>query len=202
MSTNGIKSIKFALVDRYGYLLTGSNGIYKYTDKASSDTSGIFEADETTSMGVVSMSVSGLVGNSTDVTVNNKLIKKAPGKGSPQSTLSINALPYEIKMAMFGLSNDNSGFQITGMTHADTFVATLVKAENAFGNGNEYVGLYMGNAYEQTFSLATNTETVSYNIDNIIIDHVERDRGFGKFFYDTIPGFNEDDMVNDVFKRK
>lgn len=202
MSTNGIKNIKFALVDRYGYLLTGANGIYKYTDKASSDTSGIFEADETTSKGVASLSIAGLVGNSTDITVNNKLIKKAPGKGSPQSTLSINSLPHEIKMAMFGLSNNNGSFQITGMTHPETFVATLAKTGDAFGDGNEYIGLYMGNAYEQAVSFATNTETISYNIDNIVIDHIERDRGFGKFFYDSMPGFNEDDMINDVFKRK
>lgn len=200
MSTTGITKISIALMDRYGYLLTGDQGIFKYTDKASTDTTGIFSVDETTSKGVSSIDISGLGGSNNDVLIDNKLVRKMATKTSPQSTLVINSLPYEIKSAFLGLPLDDiGGFPILGSGQNDNYVAILAQTTDAFANKPLYVGLYMGNVSEQSLSFQTNNDAVTYNVDTYIIDHVERDRGFGRYYYSGMSNFNEQKMFSDVF---
>lgn len=203
MSTIGIKSIKLALVDKNGYVLTGTNGILKYYNDASHDTHGIFTADESTSKGVSSLDVSGLSGANTDVSVDNKIIKKQSTKTSPQSTIVVNSLPYEIKMAIFGENPDSiGGSLITGESNNENYLAYLVETQDAFSGLPLYIGLYMGNAYAQSLSFQTSTDSMTYNVDTFLVDHVERDNGFGKKFYSGLSSFNEDEMLSDIFKVK
>lgn len=74
MATLGIDNTKIALVDKLGNVLTGANGIYKYTEQATTDTSGIFTADEDTAMGVASLALSNLAGSTSDIFGSNKLV--------------------------------------------------------------------------------------------------------------------------------
>lgn len=63
MATLGIAGAKLALVDKNGVTLTGTQGIYKYTDQAATDTSGIYDVTIDDSFGVASLALSNLVGS-------------------------------------------------------------------------------------------------------------------------------------------
>ena len=129
MATLGIDNTKIALVDKLGNVLTGANGIYKYTDQATTDTSGIFTADEDTAMGVASLALSNLAGSTSDIFGSNKLVYKSAGKGAPQAVLTLNALPNEIKMAVLGMPSDGKGgFTLTGKADPNVRVAILAQS--------------------------------------------------------------------------
>lgn len=203
MATLGIAGAKLALVDKKGGVLTGANGIYKYTDKATSDKTGIFDVTVDNSFGVASVALTNLYGSTTDISGNNKLVYKSAGKGNAQSVLTINALPNEIKMAVLGMPSDSKGgFTITGKADPNNRVAFLAESAEAFDiNKPVYIGMYMGTASEASHTLTSNNTNDNRATDAITIAGLERgDDGFGKYFYSSAPKFDNSAMLADVFK--
>ncbi|MBZ1517638.1 hypothetical protein J3330_00560 [Leuconostoc mesenteroides] len=203
MATLGIAGAKLALVDKKGGVLTGANGIFKYTDKATSDKTGIFDVTIDNSYGVASVALTNLFGSTTDVFGNNKLVYKSAGKGNAQSVLTINALPNEIKMAVLGMPSDSKGgFTITGKADPNNRVAFLAESAESFDiNKPVYIGMYMGTASEASHALTSNNTNDNRATDAITIAHLERgDDGFGKYFFSSAPKFDKSAMLADVFK--
>jgi hypothetical protein len=203
MATLGIDNTKIALVDKLGNVLTGANGIYKYTDQATTDTSGIFTADEDTAMGVASLALSNLAGSTSDIFGSNKLVYKSAGKGAPQAVLTLNALPNEIKMAVLGMPSDGKGgFTLTGKADPNVRVAILAQSAESFDETKPvYVGLYMGVASEASATWSTNNANETRTTDALTIAAMERgDDGFGKYYFGSASKFDEDAMIKDVFK--
>lgn len=199
----GIAGAKLALVDKKGVVLTGANGIYKYTDKATTDKTGIFDVTVDNSFGVASVALTNLSGSTTDIFGNNKLVAKSAGKGNAQSVITINALPNEIKMAVLGMPSDSKGgFTITGKADPNNRVAFLAESAESFDiNKPLYIGMYMGTASEASHTLTSNNTNDNRANDVITIAHLERgDDGFGKYFYSSAPKFDESAMLADVFK--
>lgn len=203
MATLGIAGAKLALVDKKGVVLTGANGIYKYTDQATTDKTGIFDVTVDNSFGVASVALTNLSGSTTDVFGNNKLVYKSAGKGNAQSVLTINALPNEIKMAVLGMPSDGKGgFTITGMADPNNRVAFLAESAEAFDVKKPvYIGMYMGTASEASHTLTSNNTNDNRATDAITIAGLERgDDGFGKYFFSSAPKFDNSAMLADVFK--
>ena len=203
MATLGIAGAKMALVDKNGIVLTGTNGIFKFTDQAATDTSGIFDITVDNSYGVASLALTNLVGSTTDIAGNNKIVYKSAGKGSAQSVLTVNALPNEIKMAAVGMPSDGKGgFTITGKQDSNVRVAVLAESSEAFDETKPlYVGMFMGNASEASATLTSNSATESRTQDALTIAQLERgDDGFGKYYFSTASKFDEAAMLADVFK--
>lgn len=199
----GIAGVKLALVDKKGGVLTGANGIYKYTDKATSDKTGIFDVTVDNSFGVASVALTNLFGSTTDVFGNNKLVYKSAGKGNAQSVLTINALPNEIKMSVLGMPSDGKGgFTIAGKADPNNRVAFLAESAESFDiNKPVYIGMYMGTASEASHTLTSNNTNDNRATDAITIAHLERgDDGFGKYFFSSAPKFDNSAMLADVFK--
>ncbi|WP_273752063.1 phage tail protein [Leuconostoc mesenteroides] len=199
----GIAGAKLALVDKKGVVLTGANGIYKYTDKATTDKTGIFDVTVDNSFGVASVALTNLSGSTTDIFGNNKLVAKSAGKGNAQSVITINALPNEIKMAVLGMPSDSKGgFTITGKADPNNRVAFLAESAESFDiNKPLYIGMYMGTASETSHTLTSNNTNDNRSTDAITIAHLERgDDGFGKYFYSSAPKFDKSAMLADVFK--
>lgn len=203
MATLGIAGAKLALVDKNGVTLTGTQGIYKYTDQAATDTSGIYDVTIDDSFGVASLALSNLVGSTTDISGNNKIVYKSAGKGSVQSVLTVNALPNEIKMAILGMPSDGKGgFAFTGKQDSNVRLALLAESAEAFDEAKPvYIGMYMGNASEASATLTSNSSTESRTQDVLTIAQLERgDDGFGKYYFSTASKFDQAAMMNDVFK--
>lgn len=203
MATLGIAGAKLALVDKNGVTLTGTQGIYKYTDQAATDTSGIYDVTIDDSFGVASLALSNLVGSTTDISGNNKIVYKSAGKGSVQSVLTVNALPNEIKMAILGMPSDGKGgFAFTGKQDSNVRLALLAESAEAFDETKPvYIGMYMGNASEASATLTSNSSTESRTQDVLTIAQLERgDDGFGKYYFSTASKFDQAAMMNDVFK--
>ncbi|WP_273710528.1 phage tail protein [Leuconostoc mesenteroides] len=199
----GIAGAKLALVDKKGVVLTGANGIYKYTDKATTDKTGIFDVTVDNSFGVASVALTNLSGSTTDIFGNNKLVAKSAGKGNAQSVITINALPNEIKMAVLGMPSDSKGgFTITGKADPNNRVAFLAESAESFDiNKPLYIGMYMGTASEASHTLTSNNTNDNRANDVITIAHLERgDDAFGKYFYSSAPKFDKSAMLADVFK--
>ncbi|QBC39852.1 phage tail protein [Leuconostoc mesenteroides] len=203
MATLGIAGAKIALVDKNGNVLTGANGIFKYTDQATTDKTGIFDVTVDTSFGVASVALTNLFGTTTDIFGNNKLVYKSAGKGAAQTVLTVNSLPNEIKMAALGMPSDGKGgFTITGKADPNNRVAYLAESAEAFDIDKPvYVGMYMGTASEAGATLTSNNANDNRTTDAITIAGLERgDDGFGKYFYSSAPKFDKDAMLSDVFK--
>ncbi|MDC2815781.1 phage tail protein [Leuconostoc suionicum] len=203
MATLGIAGAKIALVDKNGNVLTGANGIFKYTDQAATDKTGIFDVTVDTSFGVASVALTNLFGTTTDIFGNNKLVYKSAGKGAAQTVLTVNSLPNEIKMAVLGMPSDGKGgFTITGKADPNNRVAYLAESAEAFDIDKPvYVGMYMGTASEAGATLTSNNANDNRTTDAITIAGLERgDDGFGKYFYSSAPKFDKDAMLSDVFK--
>ncbi|QHM55719.1 phage tail protein [Leuconostoc mesenteroides] len=203
MATLGIAGAKLALVDKNGVVLTGTNGIFKYTDQAATDKTGIFDVTVDTSFGVASVALTNLFGTTTDIFGNNKLVYKSAGKGAAQTVLTVNSLPNEIKMAALGMPSDGKGgFTITGKADPNNRVAYLAESAEAFDIDKPvYVGMYMGTASEAGATLTSNNANDNRTTDAITIAGLERgDDGFGKYFYSSAPKFDKDAMLSDVFK--
>lgn len=203
MATLGIAGAKLALVDKNGVVLTGANGIYKYTDQATTDKTGIFDVTVDNSFGVASVALTNLSGSTTDVFGSNKLVYKSAGKGNAQSVLTINALPNEIKMAVLGMPSDGKGgFTLTGMADPNNRVAFLAESAEAFDVKKPvYIGMYMGTASEASHTLTSNNTNDNRTTDAITIAQIERgDDGFGKYFFSSAPKFDNSAMLADVFK--
>lgn len=199
----GIAGVKLALVDKKGGVLTGANGIFKYTDKATADKTGIFDVTVDNSYGVASVALTNLSGSTTDIFGNNKLVAKSAGKGNAQSVITINALPNEIKMAVLGMPSDSKGgFTITGKADPNNRVAFLAESAESFDiNKPLYIGMYMGTASEASHTLTSNNTNDNRATDAITIAHLERgDDGFGKYFFSSAPKFDNSAMLADVFK--
>lgn len=203
MATLGIAGAKLALVDKNGIVLTGSNGIFKYTDQATTDKTGIFDVTVDTSFGVASVALTNLFGTTTDIFGNNKLVHKSAGKGAAQTVLTVNSLPNEIKMAALGMPSDGKGgFTITGKADPNNRVAYLAESAEAFDIAKPvYLGMYMGIASEAGETLTSNNASDNRTTDAITIAGLERgDDGFGKYFYSSALKFDEAAMLSDVFK--
>lgn len=204
MATLGIAGAKLALVDhKTGNILTGEQGIYKYTDQATSDTTGIFDVTVDNSYGVASVALSNLAGSTTDIFGNNVIVYKSAGKGSPSSVLTVNALPNEIKAAVLGMPSDGKGgFTITGKADPNNMVAMLAESAEAFDIAKPvYVGMYMGVATEAGETMTSNNANENRTQDAITIAAVERgDDSFGKYYYSSASKFDEQAMLKDVFK--
>lgn len=199
----GIAGAKIALVDKSGIVLTGTDGIFKYTDQATTDKSGIFDITVDNSYGVASLALTNLVGSATDIPGNNKIVYKAAGKGSAQTVLTVNALPNEIKMAALGMPSDGKGgYTITGKQNSNVRLAILAESSESFDESKPlYVGMFMGNASEASKTLTSNSATESRTQDVLTIAQLERgDDGFGKYYFSTASKFDETAMLADVFK--
>ncbi|WEA52301.1 phage tail protein [Weissella paramesenteroides] len=203
MASLGIANVKIALVDKAGTVLTGANGIYKYTDEATTDTTGIFDVTVDSSFGVASLALSNLEGSTTDIFGNNVLVYKSAGKGAPQAVLTINALPNEIKMAALGMPSDGKGgFTLTGKADPNNRLALLAESAESFDATKPiYVGMYMGIASETAANWTSNNAAENRTQDALTIASLERgDDGFGKYYFSSASKFDEDAMLKDVFK--
>jgi hypothetical protein len=203
MASLGIANVKIALVDKAGTVLTGANGIYKYTDEATTDTTGIFDVTVDSSFGVASLALSNLEGSTTDIFGNNVLVYKSAGKGAPQAVLTINALPNEIKMAALGMPSDGKGgFTLTGKADPNNRLALLAESAESFDATKPiYVGMYMGIASEAAATWTSNNAAENRTQDALTIASLERgDDGFGKYYFSSASKFDADTMLKDVFK--
>lgn len=203
MASLGIANVKIPLVDKAGTVLTGANGIYKYTDQATTDTTGIFDVTVDSSFGVASLALSNLEGSTTDIFGNNVLVYKSAGKGAPQAVLTINALPNEIKMAALGMPSDGKGgFTLTGKADPNNRLALLAESAESFDATKPiYVGMYMGIASEAAATWTSNNAAENRTQDALTIASLERgDDGFGKYYFSSASKFDEDAMLKDVFK--
>ncbi|MCS9985158.1 hypothetical protein EFL35_09505 [Weissella paramesenteroides] len=203
MASLGIANVKIALVDKAGTVLTGANGIYKYTDQATTDTTGIFDVTVDSSFGVASLALSNLEGSTTDIFGNNVLVYKSAGKGAPQAVLTINALPNEIKMAALGMPSDGKGgFTLTGKADPNNRLALLAESAESFDATKPiYVGMYMGIASEAAATWTSNNAAENRTQDALTIASLERgDDGFGKYYFSSASKFDADTMLKDVFK--
>lgn len=203
MASLGIANVKIALVDKAGTVLTGANGIYKYTDQATTDTTGIFDVTVDSSFGVASLALSNLEGSTTDIFGNNVLVYKSAGKGAPQAVLTINALPNEIKMASLGMPSDGKGgFTLTGKADPNNRLALLAESAESFDATKPiYVGMYMGIASEAAATWTSNNAAENRTQDALTIASLERgDDGFGKYYFSSASKFDADAMLKDVFK--
>lgn len=203
MASLGIANVKIALVDKAGTVLTGANGIYKYTDQATTDTTGIFDVTVDSSFGVASLALSNLEGSTTDIFGNNVLVYKSAGKGAPQAVLTINALPNEIKMAALGMPSDGKGgFTLTGKADPNNRLALLAESAESFDVTKPiYVGMYMGIASEAAATWTSNNAAENRTQDALTIASLERgDDGFGKYYFSSASKFDADTMLKDVFK--
>lgn len=203
MASLGIANVKIALVDKAGTVLTGANGIYKYTDQATTDTTGIFDVTVDSSFGVASLALSNLEGSTTDIFGNNVLVYKSAGKGAPQAVLTINALPNEIKMAALGMPSDGKGgFTLTGKADPNNRLALLAESAESFDATKPiYVGMYMGIASEAAATWTSNNAAENRTQDALTIASLERgDDGFGKYYFSSASKFDTDAMLKDVFK--
>lgn len=199
----GIAGLKLANVDKFGNTLTGDKGIFRYTDQAATDKTGIFDVSVDNSFGVASVALTNLFGTTTDIFGNNKLVYKSAGKGAAQSVITINALPNEIKMAVLGMPSDGKGgFNITGKADPNNRVAFLAESAESFDIDKPlYIGMYMGTASEASQTLTSNNANDNRTQDAITIAGLERgDDGFGKYFYSSYSKFDKDAMLSDVFK--
>lgn len=203
MASLGIANVKIALVDKAGTVLTGANGIYKYTDQATTDTTGIFDVTVDSSFGVASLALSNLEGSTTDIFGNNVLVYKSAGKGAPQAVLTINALPNEIKMAALGMPSDGKGgFTLTGKADPNNRLALLAESAESFDATKPiYVGMYMGIASEAAATWTSNNAAENRTQDALTIASLERgDDGFGKYYFSSASKFDAETMLKDVFK--
>lgn len=203
MASLGIANVKIALVDKAGTVLTGANGIYKYTDQATTDTTGIFDVTVDSSFGVASLALSNLEGSTTDIFGNNVLVYKSAGKGAPQAVLTINALPNEIKMAALGMPSDGKGgFTLTGKADPNNRLALLAESAESFDATKPiYVGMYMGIASEAAATWTSDNAAENRTQDALTIASLERgDDGFGKYYFSSASKFDAETMLKDVFK--
>lgn len=203
MATIGISSVKIALVDKQGNVKAGSDGIFKYTDQATSDTTGIFEANQDSVFGVASVALSNLTGAGTAIYGSNKLVYTAMGKGAASSVITVNALPNDIKAAILGQQGDGKGgYKISGKSDSNNRVAFLAESAESFAEDKPvYVGMYMGIATEASITMGTNNASDVRNTDAITVTAQERENdGFGKFFYSSAKNFDAEAMQEDVFK--
>lgn len=203
MATVGIKTVKLALVSKDGIIKTGTDGIFKYTDQATTDKTGIFEANQDSVYGVASLALTGLSANGTVIYGSNKETYISAGKGAPQSVLTVNDMPAEIKSAIISQESDGKGgFKISGSVDSNNYLAYIAESAESFSDDKPvYIGMYAGIAQEASVTLSTNNAAQVRNTDAITIQQIERgDDGFGKFFYSTAKGFDAEAMQSDVFK--
>ncbi|WP_099045127.1 phage tail protein [Leuconostoc citreum] len=199
----GVKNIKLALVNKNGQVLTGANGIYKYTDQAATDKTGVFTADQDTSYGIASVALSGLSGATTPVYGSDEVVFTSTGKGTPSSVLTINALPNEIKQAVLGHTADGKGgFGIAGKADSNNRVAFLVESRETFDEDAPiYIGMYAGIASQAAVTMTSNNAADNRAFDAITVAGQERPgAGFGKYWFSSAKSFDSAAMMSDIFK--
>ncbi|MBU7451547.1 phage tail protein [Leuconostoc citreum] len=199
MSSLGIKSIKFALVDKDGKVKTGVDGIFQ----DATDKTGIFTADQDTSYGVASAALSGLTGATTPVYGSDQVVFVSTGKGTPSSVLTINSLPIVIKNAILGNTADGKGgFGIAGKADPNNRVAYLIESREAFDEDAPiYVGMYLGVAAEAAHTFTSNNAADNRAFDAITITAIEtKTQGFGKYWFSEAKSFDSAAMLSDIFK--
>lgn len=197
----GIKNIKLALVDKDGYVITGVNGINGVTG----DATGIFTADQDTAYGVASLALSNLTGQVTPVYGSDAIVYQSAGKGTPQSVLTINALPHEVKMKILGKEADGKGgFKISGKANPDVRVAFLAESRESFNDDAPiYVAMFMGTATEASHTYTSSNATENRTQDAITITAMERgDEGFGAHWFSEAKGFDATSMMAKAFPKK
>lgn len=200
MATKGVKSVFISLIDEDGNTLTGPDGIYKNTPNAIKDTAGVFEMSDTTVKGIVSYNLSGMVGQANDIQINGQLVRKLPTKGKPVSTIVVNDIPNNIKTAMLNSKKtDTGGFKIDGYFTSRNYVRIVVETSEAFNDKPVYIVLNRGIIYEQQISLNTSTETISLSNDNIVIEHLDDEDGFGEIYYSSVNGVDRATILAQVF---
>lgn len=197
IATQGIKSVKIALIDKVtNKVLTGKAGI----NNSDSDTTGLFTIDETTSYGVVSLNLTGLGGSFTDIYGSNKIVHIAQGKASPQAVLTVNAIPNGVLARILGRDADGKGGFGLGQK-TDAYVALLAESQESFDDVPVYTSLYKVIGQQTTSNMQTNNAAENRAQDAITFKAIERGNdGFGKFYYAGEPGFDVDAMTKDVFQ--
>lgn len=194
----GIKNAKIALVDKNGAVKTGVDGIFS----DASDKSGIFTADQDTVKGVASCALANLQGSVTPLYGSDVVTFQSTGKGAPTATLTLNALPSEIKQRVLGNKADGKGgFTISGKADANNRVALLVESRESFdADAPLYVGMYMSVVTEASTTMTSNNATDNRTTDVLLFTAMERgEDGFGKFYFSGSKSFDEDAMTKDVF---
>ena len=194
----GIKNVKIARVDKDGHVIVGADGIFS----DATDKTGVFTADQDTAMGVASVAFANLAGTLTGIYGSDKLVYQASGKGAPTATVTINALPNEIKQAVLGNKADGKGgFTISGKGDANNRIALLVESRESFDDSKPiYVSLYMSAVTEAASTMTSNNASENRSQDALLFTAVERnDDGFGKFYFASAKGFDADAMQKDVF---
>lgn len=194
----GIKNVKIARVDKAGHVLVGEAGIFSNT----TDKTGVFTADQDSAMGVASVAFANLAGSLTGIYGSDKLVYQASGKGAPSATVTINALPNEIKQAVLGNKADGKGgFTISGKSDANNRIALLVESRESFDDSKPvYVSLYMSAVTEASHTMTSNNAAENRAQDVLLFTATERgDDGFGKFYFASAKGFDADAMQKDVF---
>lgn len=194
----GIKNVKIARVNKNGVVVKGAEGIFG----DESDNSGVFTADQDTAMGVASVAFANLSGSLTGIYGSDKLVYQASGKGDPTATVTINALPNEIKQAVLGHKADGKGgFTISGKGDANNRIALLVESRESFDDSKPiYVSLYMSAVTEASTTMTSNNASENRSQDVLLFTAAERgDDGFGKFYFSSAKGFDKKAMNDDVF---
>lgn len=188
-----------ALVDKDGVVKTGVDGIFG----DASDKSGVFTANQDTAYGVASVAFANLSGSQTGIYGSDKLVYTASGKGAPTGTVTINALPNEIKQRVLGHAADGKGgFTISGKADSNNRVALLVESRESFNDDAPiFVSLYSSVVSEASLTMTSNNASENRSTDALLFTAIERgDDGFGKFYFSASKGFDADAMNKDVFK--
>ena len=197
MATQGIAKVTFALIDEDGYVITGENGI----NGASGDLMGTYTVEGDTSKneyGIASVALSGLAGSNTDIYGSNKLVHVSTGKAKPQSVITANYIPFDVKQRILG----QVGGKIGAINNAK--VAYLAETAEAFAFEKPvYYGFYKGIASEASANLGTNNQAEVRNQDAITIAHMEvGDDGFGIVQHSASADFDLEKLKAKVFKQR
>lgn len=200
MATLGIKRAWVARVNKKtGEVITGVDGLYG----DASDKSGVYEINADTAKGLSSLALSNLQGALTPLYYSDQIVYQSAGKGAAQGVLTVGALDNDVKQRILGNASDGKGgYTITGKANSSNTISLLVESREAFDDDAPvYVGLYQSVVTEASTTISTSNASEVRTTDVLTFGATERGNdGFGKFYFSSSKGFDQDAMMKDVFK--
>lgn len=198
MAQLGIDSVWLAIIDdKTGKVVSGVEGINSKED----DAAGVFEVNAKTSKGVGSLALSGLAGAFSQIYGSNIVVDTSQANAQPQAVLTVNDLPHEVKAKILDQESDGKGgFEIGGKTK--THLALLARSQEAFDDPHLYVSLYNVKGQSASETWTSNNQNETRSTDAITFNAMGRvaDGKYGKNYFESVPGFDETAMRDDVFQ--
>lgn len=189
----GAKSVSFAVLDKNGAILLPTKG------GIGDATTGIYEVTGDNSLGVASVALSGLAQTSTPVWGSNMKVDSTFSKINPSVAITINALPFDIKMALLGYVKEDGGYVAPEKPNkvAMTFTTNLLSGDDlVFGFPDGYItaGDVTANTNQDTEQRSQDVFTVAVN------DSTELDGAPYKVYSQADSDFDKAQIALDIFQ--